>query len=114
MSIFDITPEPLEGETPYFHGGEKPGQPGVFKRIYYLADGWSRPSFCKWDGERWYGGAAEVSKAEDEPLQPSHYQPFLRDGFDFAWCGLMPKEEAEAPAAETPAAEDSVEEFFGD
>lgn len=95
-SIFDITPPPTDGETPWFKGGEAPGQPGVYKRIYYTADGWTFPSYCWWDGEKWFTGADKPEKAQDNPMIASHYQPFYRDGFDFAWCGLMPVDELEA------------------
>jgi hypothetical protein len=118
MSIFDITPAPLDGETAYFHGKEKPGQPGVYKRIYYTGDGWGKPSFCLWDGERWYGGSNECAdKAMDEPRTPSYYQPFLRDGFDFAWCGLMPAVDNAmvfVHEEETPPVEDAPDLSFFD
>lgn len=91
-SIFDITPPPLDGETPYFQGSEVPVREGVYKRIYYGGEGWGKPSFCYWDGEKWFSGAAHPEYAILEPMVPSAYQPFRRDGCDFAWCGVMPVE----------------------
>jgi len=116
-SIFDILPaNDNDAETLWFKGGEKPGQPGVYKRIYYTGEGWSKPSFCLWDGERWYGGANDLERAMDEPRTASYYQPWMRDGFDFAWCGLMPAdmpaEDPQFDLALEPAAEEPADSFF--
>lgn len=108
-SIFDITPPPTDGETPWFKGGEAPGQPGVYKRIYYTADGWTFPSYCWWDGEKWFTGADKPEKAQDNPMIASHYQPFYRDGFDFAWCGLMPVDVYDAISEQKAELDEAVE-----